>query len=134
MLFRNRRRLLQLIALTSSVVMGFASSLMAASAASLLRLSTDPYTNKTSQHATEVEPDTYAFGSTIVSVFQVGRFFDGGASNIGFATSTNGGSSWTNGFFPSSTLNANPAGIYPRASDKVDAYSLHLQPSRSFVK
>jgi hypothetical protein len=23
--------------------------------------------------------------------------------------------------------------IYPRASDKVDAYSLHLQPSRSFV-
>jgi glyoxylase-like metal-dependent hydrolase (beta-lactamase superfamily II) len=24
--------------------------------------------------------------------------------------------------------------IYPRASDKVDAYSLHLQPSRSFVK
>jgi glyoxylase-like metal-dependent hydrolase (beta-lactamase superfamily II) len=24
--------------------------------------------------------------------------------------------------------------IYPRASDKVDAYSLHVQPSRSFVK
>jgi hypothetical protein len=24
--------------------------------------------------------------------------------------------------------------IYPRASDKVDAYSLHLQPSRSFAK
>ena len=24
--------------------------------------------------------------------------------------------------------------IYPRASDKVDAYALHLQPSRSFVK
>ena len=24
--------------------------------------------------------------------------------------------------------------IYPRASDKVDAYSLHLQPSRSFVR
>ena len=24
--------------------------------------------------------------------------------------------------------------IYPRASDKVDAYSLHLPPSRSFVK
>jgi len=24
--------------------------------------------------------------------------------------------------------------IYPRASDKVDAYSLHLQPTRSFVK
>jgi hypothetical protein len=24
--------------------------------------------------------------------------------------------------------------IYPRASDKVDAYALHLKPSRSFVK
>jgi hypothetical protein len=24
--------------------------------------------------------------------------------------------------------------IYPRASDRVDAYSLHLQPSRSFAK
>jgi hypothetical protein len=24
--------------------------------------------------------------------------------------------------------------IYPRASEKVDAYSLHLQPSRSFAK
>jgi hypothetical protein len=122
MLFRNRRRLLQLIALTSSVVMGFASSLMAASAASLLRLSTDPYPNISSQHATEVEPDTYAFGSTIVSAFQVGRFFSGGSSNIGFATSTNGGSSWTNGFLPSSTIYATPAGTYPRASDPSVAY------------
>jgi hypothetical protein len=24
--------------------------------------------------------------------------------------------------------------IYPRASDKVDAFALHLNPSRSFVK
>jgi hypothetical protein len=24
--------------------------------------------------------------------------------------------------------------IYPRASDKVDAFALHLAPSRSFVK
>jgi len=24
--------------------------------------------------------------------------------------------------------------IYPRASDKVDAYALHLAPSRSFAK
>jgi hypothetical protein len=24
--------------------------------------------------------------------------------------------------------------IYPRASDKVDAFALHLPPSRSFVK
>src|SRR2546427_12040390 len=57
-------------------------------------LSTDPYTNPTSQHQTEVEPDTFAFGNTVVSAFQVGRFFDGGASNIGFATSTDGGNSF----------------------------------------
>ena len=35
----------------------------------------------TSQHGTEVEPDTFAFGLTIVAAFQVGRFFDGGASD-----------------------------------------------------
>src|SRR5438034_2934423 len=54
----------------------------------LTKLSSDPYTNSTSQHATEVEPDTFAFGSTIVTAFQVGRIHGGGASDIGFATST----------------------------------------------
>src|SRR6266550_3296889 len=57
----------------------------------LTKLSSDPYTNSTSQHATEVEPDTFAFGSTIVTAFQVGRIHGGGASDIGFATSTNAG-------------------------------------------
>src|SRR5206468_5699264 len=52
----------------------------------LTKLSSDPYTNSTSQHATEVEPDTFAFGSTIVTAFQVGRIHGGGASDIGFAT------------------------------------------------
>ena len=51
------------------------------------QLSRDQYRNPESQHATEVEPDSYAFGSTIVSVFQVGRIRDGAAANIGFATS-----------------------------------------------
>src|SRR3989449_4326721 len=64
------------------------------STTSLVLLSTDPYTNPTSQHQTEVEPDTFAFGNTGVSAFQVGRFFDGGAANIGFATSTDGGNSF----------------------------------------
>ena len=63
-----------------------------------------------------------AFGNTIVSAFQVGRFFDGGSSNIGFATSTNGGASWHQGFLPSSTVFASPAGIYGRASDASVAY------------
>ena len=69
-----------------------------------------------------MEPDTFAVGSTIVSAFQAGRFFNGGASNIGFATSTNGGRSWTSGFLPATTVNATPAGPYPRASDPTVAY------------
>lgn len=88
----------------------------------LIQISSDPYTNSDSQHKTEVEPDTFAHGSTIVSAFQVGRFFGGGASNIGFATSTNGGLSWTQGFLPATTTFATPAGIYGRASDPVVGY------------
>lgn len=70
----------------------------------LVRLSSDPFTNSTSQHATEVEPDTFAFGSTIVSAFQVGRIFFGGAADIGFATSTDGGVTWTEGLLPGITV------------------------------
>src|SRR5689334_21397080 len=53
----------------------------------LNRISSDPFTNTTSQHRTEVEPDTFANGSTVVSAFQVGRFFDGGASDVGWSRS-----------------------------------------------
>jgi hypothetical protein len=38
-------------------------------------VSTDPYTDTQAQHQTEVERDTFQFGSTIVSAFQVGRVF-----------------------------------------------------------
>jgi hypothetical protein len=68
------------------------------------RLSTDTFTNPQSQHATEVEPSAFAFGSTIVTAFQVGRIFGGGASDIGFATSTNSGASWTSGLLPGTTV------------------------------
>ena len=52
----------------------------AAADVALTRVSADPFTNATSQHATEVEPDTFASGSTVVATYQVGRFFNGGAS------------------------------------------------------
>src|SRR5438132_5856072 len=81
---------------------------------SLVLLSTDPYTNPTSQHQTEVEPDTFPFGNTVVSASQVGRFYDGAASNIGFATSTDGGNSFAKGFLPGTTPFSTPAGIYAR--------------------
>jgi hypothetical protein len=75
--------------------------------------SSDPYRNAVSQHETEVEPDSFAFGKTVVSVFQVGRFFGGGARNIGFATSRNSGRTWKRGFL---------RGLTPRVSDPAIAY------------
>ena len=39
----------------------------------LTQVSSDPFTISNSQHRTEVEPDTFQFGSTIVAAFQVGR-------------------------------------------------------------
>src|SRR3989454_7382688 len=111
-----------LLALVLSLVFALSSRALTFAAVTLLPLSSDPYTNTTSQHKTEVEPDTFASGSTIVSAFQVGRFFNGGASNIGFATSTNGGKKFTSGFLPSSTVFATPAGIYGRASDPSVAF------------
>ncbi len=83
------------------------------------QLSRDQYRNPESQHATEVEPDSYAFGSTIVSVFQVGRIRDGAAANIGFATSRDAGRTWRSGLLPSLTSNSAPAGEWERASDPV---------------
>src|SRR2546426_232994 len=117
-----RRPIGVLVALTLALLFAFSSTIFAFAQSNLLQLSSDPYTNNTSQHQTEVEPDTFAFGSTIVSAFQAGRFFDGGASNIGFATSINGGKKWTAGFLPSSTVFATPAGVYPRASDPSVAF------------
>ena len=118
---RARWPMYALIAMALSLVFVLAST-SSAFAFTLLKISSDPYTNTTSQHATEVEPDTFAAGSTWVSAFQVGRFFDGGSSNIGFATSTDGGSTFTSGFLPSSTIFATPAGVYQRGSDASVAF------------
>lgn len=86
----------------------------------LAQVSSDPYSDSQAQHATEVEPDTYSFGSTIVAAFQVGRVSGGGSSNIGWATSADNGQSWSHGFLPSSTRNT--GGPYSAASDASVAY------------
>ena len=83
-------------------------------------ISSDPYTNASSQHKTQVEPDSFAFGSTIVSVIQTGRFFDGGASNIAWSTSHDAGHSWTTGTLPGTTVYA--GGPWARVSDPAVAY------------
>ncbi|MFF5289974.1 sialidase family protein [Paractinoplanes globisporus] len=86
----------------------------------LTQVSTDPYTDAQAQHQSEVEPDTYAFGSTIVSAFQVGRVSGGGASNIGWARSGDGGSTWTRGYLPGITTNG--GGTFGQASDAAVAF------------
>jgi hypothetical protein len=85
-------------------------------------VSTDPYTNTTSFHQTELEPDTFSFNKNEVSTFQVGRFADGGASNVGWATTTDAGATWTNGFLPGTTVYATPAGSWARVSDPSVAF------------
>src|SRR3954447_19309622 len=90
-----------------------AAPLASAGAASanvpLYRVSNDPFTNSTSQHRTEVEPDTFAHGSTVIAAFQVGRFFDGGASDVGWSRSADGGRTWKAGFLPGMTTSAGVA-------------------------
>ncbi len=87
----------------------------------LIKLSTDTFTNSSSQHATEVEPGAFAFGSTIVTAFQVGRIFGGGGADIGFATSLDGGATWKNGFLPGITIFEGP-GPFTAVSDPSVAY------------
>jgi hypothetical protein len=86
------------------------------------RVITDTFTNATSQHATAVEPDTFAFGNTIVVAAQVGRFFNGGASGIGVATSTDGGTTWTQSVLPGMTTHNGNGGVWDRVSDPSVAY------------
>jgi hypothetical protein len=108
--------------LTSVISASATVSAAAPQAVSLQQLSSDPYTNSTSQHQAEVEPDSFANGSTIVAATQVGRFTDGGSSNVGWAASTDNGATWHNGFLPGTTVFATPAGQFDRVSDPSVAY------------
>ena len=111
-----------LVAVTFALLVALATTISAFASVTLLQLSTDPFTNSASQHKTEVEPDTFAAGSTLVSAFQVGRIFGGGAADIGFATFTNGGKSFSNGFLPGTTTAVTPPGIYSAVSDPSVAF------------
>ncbi|HET7474406.1 MAG TPA: sialidase family protein [Dermatophilaceae bacterium] len=93
----------------------------AQAAVPLTRIIQDPFTNGTSQHQTVVEPDTFAFGATVVAAAQSGRFRDGGASDIGYATSTDSGATWTQGTLPGITV-AGGGGTFERVSDPSVAY------------
>ena len=95
----------------------------ASAAVPLTKISADPFTNEDSQHATEVEPDTFAHHGTVVGTFQVGRFFNGGATDIGAVRSGDGGTTWDSPtFLPDQTFSADepfgdPNSPFQRTSD-----------------
>jgi hypothetical protein len=89
--------------------------------ATLTQISSDPFTVPPGQHATQVEPHVLANGNTLVSAFQTGRIAPGGATDIGWATSTDGGTTWTHGFLPGLTVGQG-TGPYDAASDPAVAY------------
>jgi hypothetical protein len=92
----------------------------------LVRISSDTTSTPGAAHATQVEPDAVAVGSKLVSTFQVGRYFGGGAGAIGFATSADAGRTWRFGLLPSITGASAPPGPAAGASDPVVAYdALH---------
>jgi hypothetical protein len=87
----------------------------------LIQVSSDPFTVAPGQHATEVEPHMLSNGATMVAAFQVGRIAPGGATDIGWATSTDGGATWTQGSLPGLTKGEG-SGPYDAASDPAVAY------------
>ena len=130
---RPRRRIrtlgatLSAVTLTGAALVATAMSGPPAHAAQtgVTQVSSDPFaagSAPAAAHATEVEPDTFAYGSTLVTVFQTGRVFNGGASDIGWATSLNGGVSWRHGFLPATTTASSPAGPFFGVSDASVAY------------
>ena len=87
----------------------------------LTQLSTDTFTNASSQHATEVEPGSFSFGPTIIASFQVARISGGGGADIGYAISNDSGMSWQNGLLPGITT-VEGAGTNSAVSDTTVIY------------
>jgi hypothetical protein len=85
------------------------------------QLSRDANRNPVAHHQTQVEPDSFSFGNTVVTTFQSGRITQGGAVLIGFSTSRDGGRTWRSGFLPAVTSDSTPPGP-GRASDPVVGY------------
>jgi hypothetical protein len=119
---RSRLRSRFFVSVAMALVSGASLALVALANLPLTKIGEDTYTNPASQHKTQVEPDSFSSGNTIVATFQTGRFFDGGASNIAFATSTDGGSTWVAGNLPGITTDDDPGNPYDRVSDPSVAF------------
>ncbi len=90
----------------------------------LKQISIDRFANTDSTHKTEVEPASFAWGSTIVFTYHVARrpgSIGWGSADVGYSTSTDGGKTWTYGYLPGLTKNYK-AGTYGAAADPSVAY------------
>ena len=90
----------------------------------LVKISSDPLTNSDSVHKTEVEPDFFSWGNTIVGTFHVARVpgsIGWGSADVGWATSTDGGKTWKHGLLPALT-DKYKNGPYGWAADPSVAY------------
>ncbi len=102
----------------------FALALTSSAQTSLVKISSDNLTNSDSDHKTEVEPSTFAWGNTFVSAFHVARrpgTIGWGSGDVGFSTSTDGGKTWHFGNLPGLTVNFKN-GTYGAAADPSVAY------------
>jgi hypothetical protein len=85
----------------ANVVNADARDAVAADCETVLRVvSTDRTARAGAQHATVAEPDSFAWGATVVAVAQSGRYTSGGAAGIIWATSVDAGRSWRAGLLP----------------------------------
>jgi hypothetical protein len=122
-------------AVTLPVVLASAGS--APSPVPLTQVHKDPFEDGLGYHGSEEEPSIIAAAnparapgdlaksSTIIATQQTGRVYDGGASDIGYEISVDGGKSWKNGVLPLTMqggVSDTCAGPLNRASDTVTVY------------
>src|SRR4051794_16151424 len=78
----------------------------------VVQASHDDCASPLSYHASQVEPSSAAHGSTVVASFQVGRVYDGGSCDIGWARTTDG-RTWQHGLLPL-TIYGGQGATHPR--------------------
>lgn len=112
------------VAASFALIVWCAAGAVAFAQPSLIKVSTDRFTTSGFQHKTEVEPQTYSFGNTVISAFQVGRVGTQGvgSEDIGFSTSLDGGTTWQHGVLPGITKGQNPNNRYDGVSDPSVAF------------
>jgi len=120
---------------TAALAALLAAAPAATAAAAPTDVLVDPFTNPESNHATVVEPDTFAAGGRIVAVAQIGRHFDGGASGNGFATWTDAGAVLASGALPglpTTTATAARTTARPTPSSRTAPETTSGWPPRSY--